>query len=98
EAAEPAFQRGLHHAQPLAMPFEHALLELAYGQFLRRSGKRRAAAARLGQRKTASSRSAPGPASSAAIGELVASGLAPVKRQGRNWQRLTAQALCVDQL
>ena len=45
--AEAAFQHGLQQLQGLSMPFERALLELAYGQVLRRDGKRRAAALQL---------------------------------------------------
>jgi DNA-binding CsgD family transcriptional regulator len=44
--AEAAFRAGLACAAELPMPFERALLEAAYGRFLRRTG-RRAEAARL---------------------------------------------------
>ena len=45
--AEAAFRRGLSQLQTLPMPFQRALLELAFGEVLRRSGQRRAAADRL---------------------------------------------------
>ena len=48
EAAETAFAAGLAAVEGLGMPFEHALLRLAYGQFLRRGGRRKAASDALG--------------------------------------------------
>jgi DNA-binding CsgD family transcriptional regulator len=98
EAAEAAFQRGLRHMQPLAMPFERALLELAYGQFLRRFGSRRAAAARLRSAQDCFISLSARPWFERCDRELMACGLAPAKRRGRNWQRLTPQELCVARL
>jgi DNA-binding CsgD family transcriptional regulator len=46
-AAMAAFQAGLDHATQVEMPFGRAVLEFAYGAFLRRAGKRNAAAAQL---------------------------------------------------
>jgi DNA-binding CsgD family transcriptional regulator/tetratricopeptide (TPR) repeat protein len=46
-AAEAAFRAGLTHARRVQMPFEHALLRLAFGRFLRRVRRRVAAAAEL---------------------------------------------------
>ncbi|MFL5333829.1 MAG: LuxR C-terminal-related transcriptional regulator, partial [Geminicoccaceae bacterium] len=98
EAAEAAFQRGLRHMQPLAMPFEQALLELAYGQFLRRSGRRRAAAARLGSAQECFISLGARPWLERCDRELSACGLAPAKRRGRDRERLTPQELCVARL
>ena len=44
EQAAAAFERALEHIEPLGMPYERALIEFAHGQFLRRNGRRRAAA------------------------------------------------------
>jgi DNA-binding NarL/FixJ family response regulator len=46
-AAEAAFRTGLDHAAQVSVPFDRARLELAYGEFLRRAGKRAAAAQHL---------------------------------------------------
>jgi DNA-binding CsgD family transcriptional regulator/tetratricopeptide (TPR) repeat protein len=98
QAAEAAFQRGLRHLQPLAIPFERALLELAYGQFLRRSGKRRAAAAQLGSAQGHFISLGARPWLERCDRELMACGLAPAKRRGRDQERLTPQELCVARL
>src|SRR5690242_17895287 len=45
--AQSAFQRGLAEIERLPLSYERALLELAYGQVLRRAGQRRAAASQL---------------------------------------------------
>ena len=47
DAAGAAFERALELIGPLGMPYERALIELAHGQFLRRAGRRRAAAQQL---------------------------------------------------
>ncbi|MEN8653348.1 ATP-binding protein [Streptomyces sp. 21So2-11] len=46
-AAERAFKKALHHADRGQALFERALLHLAYGQFLRRAGKRARAGEQL---------------------------------------------------
>lgn len=46
-AAQAAFRTGLQHAAQVSLPFDRARLELAYGAFLRRAGKRAAAAQHL---------------------------------------------------
>ena len=98
ELAEAAFQRGLRHMQPLTMPFEQAQLELAYGQFLRRSGRRRAAADQLGAAHDRFTSLGARPWLERCDRELKACGLTPTKRRGRDWQRLTPQELCVARL
>ena len=47
EPATAAFTRALEHIEPLGMPYEEALIRFAHGQFLRRNGRRRAAADEL---------------------------------------------------
>jgi DNA-binding CsgD family transcriptional regulator len=47
EAATRAFEAGISLVPGLPLPFEAALLDLAYGSHLRRAGRRRAAADRL---------------------------------------------------
>jgi DNA-binding CsgD family transcriptional regulator len=96
--AERAFQHGLEQLGQLPLPFERALLELAHGQTLRRSGKRRAAAVQL---QTAADRFATldaQPYLERAERELVACGLAPTERRTFDPTRLTAQELAVARL
>jgi ATP/maltotriose-dependent transcriptional regulator MalT len=97
-AAEAAFQRALRHMEPLAMPFERALLELAYGQFLRRAGQRRAAATRLRSAQDCFVSLGARPSIDRCDRELTACGLAPAKRRGRDRARLTPQELYVARL
>jgi DNA-binding NarL/FixJ family response regulator len=52
EVADAAFQAGLRHAGQTPAPFAQARLHLAYGAFLRRSGKRSLAAEHLGAART----------------------------------------------
>jgi len=47
ERAEASFRAGLEHTAALPAPFDHALLELAYGRFLRCAGRHRDAARQL---------------------------------------------------
>ncbi|MEV0738645.1 AAA family ATPase [Streptomyces sp. NPDC050549] len=47
EAAERAFRLGLRHSAHVEAPFDRALLHLAYGGFLRRTGKRTVAGEQL---------------------------------------------------
>ena len=62
-----AFRRALLELEPLALPFQQALVELAYGQVLRRAGQRRAAAERVvGSTRAAVAGCAPGPTWNAA--------------------------------
>ncbi len=51
-AAEAAFRTGLYHAAQVSAPLDRARLELAYGAFLRRTGKRAAAAQYLQAART----------------------------------------------
>ncbi|NRQ40663.1 helix-turn-helix transcriptional regulator [Nonomuraea sp. NN258] len=52
EGAEERFEAGLRHAGKVEQPFESARLHLAYGSFLRRAGRRTAAAHHLRQAAT----------------------------------------------
>lgn len=97
-AAQEAFRRAMVEAQRLPMPFQRALVELAYGQVLRRAGQRRAAAKLL---RTARDRLAvlrARPYLERCERELIACGLAPSKRSEFDPSRLTAQELAVARL
>jgi predicted ATPase/DNA-binding CsgD family transcriptional regulator len=96
--AEAAFLYGLGQIEQVSMPFERALLLLAYGQFLRRLGKRRAAATRLGLAQECFVSLGAQPYVDRCDRELAACGLAPARRRGRDRARLTPQELSVVKL
>jgi DNA-binding CsgD family transcriptional regulator len=97
DTAEEAFRHGLDQLYGLPLPFERALLELTYGQMLRRRGHRRAASLQL----------EPARERFRALGahqylercelELHGTGLTPAKRSNREPNRLTPQELAVAQ-
>jgi DNA-binding NarL/FixJ family response regulator len=80
------------------MPFAQALLELAYGQVLRRGGQRRAAVEQLQAAHDRFAGLGARPFVERCERELSASGLAPAKRHAFDPSRLTAQELAVAQL
>jgi DNA-binding CsgD family transcriptional regulator len=97
-AAEAAFLDGLGQIEQVPMPFDRALLKLAYGQFLRRLGRRRAAATRLGSAQECFVALGAQPFIDRCDRELAACGLAPARRRGRDRARLTPQELSVVRL
>ena len=98
EAAIEPLERARETLQALEMPYERALIALAYGQVLRREGRRRAASALLLEaRETFASLSAL-PALRRAERELTASGLRPAARSARDYARLTPQETAVTRL
>jgi DNA-binding CsgD family transcriptional regulator len=52
EGADAAFRAGLQHASDLSLPFERAVLEMAYGRYLRRAGRNDEAAVHLQAART----------------------------------------------
>jgi ATP/maltotriose-dependent transcriptional regulator MalT len=96
--AENAFRAGLSHAATISMPFDRALLELAFGAFLRRAGKRRAAVALLSAAQDRLTALDARPFLKRCHRELAACGLEPGKRSGRNIGKLTPQEAAVAQL
>lgn len=98
KAAEAAFESGLELLKPLPMPFEWALLELAYGQVLRRQGQRRAAAARLQAAHERFDALGARPYLERCQRELLACGLAPAVRRTFDPRQLTPQELAVARL
>ncbi len=96
--AETAFRRALVELEPLALPFQHALVELAYGQVLRRAGQRRAAADHLSAARELLAGLRARPYLERCERELAASGLTPAKRSSFDPSRLTAQELAVARL
>ena len=80
------------------MPFQRALLELAYGQILRRAGQRRAAAHQLQAARDRFAGLKARPYLERCDRELAACGLAPAKRSDFDPSRLTAQESAVARL
>lgn len=97
-AASEAFETGLGHLADLGMPFFEALIQLAYGELLRRDGKRRDAAERLRKASETLVGLGAAPFVARAEQELAACGLAPTKRKERDVTRLTPQELAVARL
>ena len=98
EAAETAFRHGIDQLHGLPLPFERALLELAYGQMLRRRGHRRAATVQLEAARERFSALGAHPFAKRCVMELTGSGLAPAKRTNVDRDRLTPQELAVAKL
>ncbi len=96
--ADQAFQSGLAHAAQVDLPFDRALLQLAYGAFLRRAGKRTPAAAQLRAARDTLARLDARPDLERCERELAACGLRPGWRQERDTARLTPQELAVARL
>jgi ATP/maltotriose-dependent transcriptional regulator MalT len=96
--ADQAFQAGLAHAAQVDLPFNRALLQLAYGAFLRRRGKRTLAAAQLRAARDTLARLDARPDLERCERELAACGLRPARRQARDTARLTPQELAVARL
>lgn len=96
--AEAAFLYGLGQIEQVSMPFDRALLELAYGRFLRRAGQRRAAVTHLRLAQECFVSLGARPYVDHCDRELAACGLAPTKRRSRDRTRLTPQELSVAKL
>ena len=96
--AEDAFHRGLELLGRLPLPFDRALIELGYGQTLRRHGKRRLAAAQLQAAADRFATLEARPYLERCERELIACGLAPAERHTFDPTRLTAQELAVSRL
>ncbi|WP_327356825.1 helix-turn-helix transcriptional regulator [Streptomyces sp. NBC_01304] len=97
-AAERAFRSAARHAAKTDAPFDRALLHLAYGQFLRRSGKRGKAGDELRRARELLLRLDAGPDLERCGRELAACGLEPGERRPRDAALLTAQELAVARL
>ncbi len=97
-AAEAAFGRAAGVLEGVGSPFQWALLDLAWGQVLRRAGQRRAAAERLSAARERLVGLGARPYVERCEQELAACGLAPAKRSAFDPSRLTAQELAVARL
>ncbi|HEX4818038.1 MAG TPA: AAA family ATPase [Nonomuraea sp.] len=89
--AETAYQTALEHAAKIDMPFEEARIQLAYGTFLRRRGRRAAAAEQLEAAQLTLSRLGALPYLEQCDLELAASGRAVLRPQDTARLGLTPQ-------
>jgi DNA-binding CsgD family transcriptional regulator len=96
--AEAAFRAGLHHARRVRMPFEHALLRLAFGRFLRRGRRRVAAGAELRISRDILATLGARPYLERCERELAACGFASEYRARPDAVQLTPQELAVAHL
>ena len=97
-AADDAFQAGLLHAAEVEARFDRSLLQLAYGQFLRRAGRKTAAASQLQAARATLIRLGARPDLERCERELAACGLTPARRREPDAARLTPQELAVARL
>jgi ATP/maltotriose-dependent transcriptional regulator MalT len=98
EQADAAFRAGLAHVSDLSMPFDQALLETAYGRFLRHTGQRGPAAAQLEAARTRLAELDARPYLERCDRELAACGRIPSTRQPGPRATLTQQELVVARL
>jgi len=95
DLAEQTFDRALAEIERVPMPFQRALIELAYGQALRRCGQRRAASAQLQSARERFAELGATPSLERCERELRGCGLVPSKRSDFDPTRLTAQEQAV---
>jgi DNA-binding CsgD family transcriptional regulator len=97
EEADAAFDRALTAIRPLGMPFEQALVELAQGRFLRRTGRRRPAAVALDAALHTFARLGAAPYARRCENELAAAGH-DIPNRHRDLVGLTSQEMVVAAL
>jgi DNA-binding CsgD family transcriptional regulator len=96
--ADSAYQVGLEHLRSLPLPFDRALLEAAYGRFLRRIGRRTDAVVQLEAARTQLARLDAQPYLQRCDRELAACGHPTTRRQPGPPATLTPQELAVARL
>ncbi len=97
-AAEHSFETALAHAGRVDAPFDRALLQFAYGRFLRREGKRTRAGEQLYAAREVFARLGARPDLERCEHELAACGLSTGPRKRRDVASLTPQELAVARL
>jgi DNA-binding CsgD family transcriptional regulator len=98
DSAERAFRAAATHARDTGAEFDGALTALAHGALLRRSGRRRAAAAELEAARTVLARLGARPALHRCDQELAVCGLSPTRGAAAPHSRLTPRELGVSRL
>src|SRR5262249_38818498 len=98
ELADAAFRSGLAQIGAVPRPYERALIELRYGQFLRPPGPRRPPAAILASAAETFTALGARPASDRCDKELLACGQARLEADARVNGRLTPQETVVARL
>jgi ATP/maltotriose-dependent transcriptional regulator MalT len=98
DRADAAYRTGLEHAAQIDMPFSQARLRLAYGAFLRRSGKRGTAIEELDAARQALARLGARPYLERCDQELAACGCSPASGRDTLSHGLTPQERAVARL
>jgi DNA-binding CsgD family transcriptional regulator len=92
------FETALEHAGHVEMPFDQALLQFAYGEFLRRAGERTRAGEQLHAARQVLTRLGARPDLERCDRELAACGLTVEPPRARDTAALTAQETAVARL
>ncbi|MFE2216595.1 helix-turn-helix transcriptional regulator [Streptomyces canus] len=98
DQAEAAFREALSHAAQVWAPFTMARVELDYGAFLRRTGRRTAAGERLGRARVLLAELGAGPSLLRCERELAACGRAVDQMPSATMSPLTPQELAIARL
>jgi DNA-binding CsgD family transcriptional regulator len=96
--ADAAFRASLKHASDLSLPFERAMLETAYGRYLRRAGRRDDAALQLNAARARFTQLDARPFLQRCERELADGHLTPPKRRTGPTASLTRQEQAVARL
>ncbi|CEA09646.1 Putative HTH-type transcriptional regulatorc/MT0914 [Arthrobacter saudimassiliensis] len=98
DAAKDAFGAALTALHGVNLPYERARVDFAYGQTLRRAGKRRESVAPLRRAREAFSALGAGLLTDRCDRELLAAGIGAPRREAADWSALTAQESAVVRL
>jgi len=98
EAAKDSFESGLASLRGLNLPYERARVDFAYGQTLRRAGKRRESAVPLRRARDGFAALGAGTYTERCDRELQAAGVSAARREATDWSSLTAQEQAVVRL
>jgi DNA-binding CsgD family transcriptional regulator len=98
DEAREAFESALLVTERQRMPYERALVEMSYGEILRRLRQRRSASAQLNAARGRLESLGARPALERCERELQACGLRPAKRKDPDPRKLTPQELAVSRL
>ena len=98
DGAKDAFESGLASLCGLNLPYERARVDFAYGQTLRRAGKRRESAIPLRRAREGFAALEASTYTERCDRELLAAGVSAARREATDWSSLTAQEQAVVRL
>ncbi|GAA3698066.1 LuxR family transcriptional regulator [Arthrobacter ginkgonis] len=96
--AKDAFEAGLASLRGLNLPYERARVDFAYGQTLRRAGKRRESSIPLSRAREGFAALGASTYTERCDRELQAAGVSAARREATDWSSLTAQEQAVVRL